>query len=229
MKKIFILFAIVTLILSSCASDRYRYKKSSDKLISPEGIEYLRYPYSCSLCRFDEDSVLGEVELNDMKWDIYSLKGNDSYLVLEPSHTIGKNYTVLVESPPVFVKEGEEYPTIFDADRVKSISFVKDTGYGYEVVTECLENPVFEDEAAVDFMKKLTKTPIDRQSVRCHKIIGNIFVTYTGAESIHFRYLILDSGERMVLCEDLGYNEDLGYYEENDFEISEELYNELIK
>ncbi len=99
-------------------------------------------------------------------------------------------------------------------------SFAKDTDY--EGVTECLENPVFEDEAAVDFMKKLTETPIDRQSVSGYKIIGFIFVTYTGAESIHFRYLILGNGERIVLCEDLGYDE------ENDFEISEELYNELL-
>lgn len=224
MKKIIILLTtFAVLLMSSCTSDRYRYKKSSDKLISPEGIEYLGYPYSWLLWSFDEDSVLGEIKLNDVEWDIYSLKDNDSYLVLKPSHIIGKNYTLLVESYPVFVKEGEEYPTIFDADRVKSISYVEDISYGYEVVTECLENPVFEDEAAVDFMKKLTETPIDRQSVSGYKIIGFIFVTYTGAESIHFRYLILGNGERIVLCEDLGYDE------ENDFEISEELYNELIK
>ncbi len=121
MKKIFILFTVAVLLMSSCASDRYRYKKSSDKLISPEGIEYLGYPYPQILWRFDVDSVLGKIKLNDVEWDIYSLKNNDSYLVLKPSHIIGKNYTLLVESYPMFVKEGEEYPTIFDADRVKSI------------------------------------------------------------------------------------------------------------
>lgn len=224
MKKIIILLtAFAVLLLSSCTSDRYRYKKSSDKLISPEGIEYLGYPYSRILWRFDVDSVLGEIELNDVEWDIYSLKENDSYLVLQPSHPIGKNYTLLVEYCPMFVMEGVEYPTIFDADRVKSISFVKDTCYGYEAVTECLENPVFEDEAAADFMKKLTETPIDRRSIGGCRTIGNIFVTYTGAESIYFRYPILGNGERIVLTDDLPLDVN------NSFEISEELYNELIK
>lgn len=217
-KTIILLTAVATLLLSSCASGKYRYKKSSDKLISPEGIEYLRYPYPGNLCWFDEESALGEIEINDVEWDIYSLKDNDSYLVLEPSD---RNITVLDGPSRVFVMEGVEYPTVFDADRVKSISFVDDW-YSYEFVTECLENPVFEDEAAVDFMKKLTETPIDRRSISGCRTIGYIYVTYTGAESIYSRCLILGNGERMVLCEYLGNGE------ENDFEISEELYNELI-
>lgn len=222
MKKIIILLtAVATLLLPSCTSDRYRYIKSSEKIISPEGIEYISYPYPWILWRFDEDSVLGKIELSDVEWEIYSLKDNDNYLVLESSEIIGKNYFLLVEHCPVFVREGVEYPTIFDADRVKSISYAKDTTY--EAVTECLANPIFEDEAAVDFMKKLTEVPIDRQSIDGRRTIGNIFVTYTDAESIYFRYLILGNGERIAITDDLPL--DLN----NSFEISEELYNELIK
>ena len=222
MKKIIILLtAVATLLLPSCTSDRYRYIKSSEKIISPEGIEYISYPYPWILWRFDEDSVLGKIELNDVEWEIYSLKDNDNYLVLESSEIIGKNYFLLVEHCPVFVREGVEYPTIFDADRVKSISYAKDTTY--EAVTECLANPIFEDEAAVDFMKKLTEVPIDRQSIDGRRTIGNIFVTYTDAESIYFRYLILGNGERIAITDDLPL--DLN----KSFEISEELYNELIK
>lgn len=221
MKKIIILLTTVTLLLSSCASDRYRYKKSSDKLVSPEGIEYLRYPYPGILWHFDEDSVLGEIELNDVQWDIYSLKDNDDYLVLEPSEIIGKGYFILVEAYPVFVREGVEYPTIFDADRVKSISYAKDTTY--KVITESLANPVFEGEAAVDFMKKLTEAPIDRLSIRDSGNTDYIYVTYTGAESMHFGYPILVDGERIAITDDLPLDVN------NSFEISEELYNELKK
>lgn len=219
-----IVIAVCGIVISICClqmPNKYRYIKRSDKLISPEGTEYLRYPYPRILWHFDEDSVLGEIELNDVQWDIYSLKNNDDYLVLEPSEIVGKNYTLLVEHYPVFVRKGVEYPTIFDADRVKSISYAKEATY--EAVTESLDNPVFEGEAAVDFMKKLTEAPIDRQSIDGRKTIGNIFVTYTGAESIYFRYQILGNGERIAITDDLP--GDLN----NAFEISEELYNELKK
>lgn len=219
-----IAIAVCAMTIAICfllMPNKYRYIKSSNKLISPEGIEYLSYPYSWVLWHFDVDSVLGEIELNDVQWDIYSLKNNDDYLVLEPSELVGKNYTLLVEHCPVFVREGVEYPTIFDADRVKSISYAKDATY--EAVTECLENPVFEGDAAVDFMKKLTEAPIDRRGVDSLGNTDYIFVTYTGAESMHFRYPILVTEERIAITDDLPLDVN------NSFEISEEIYNELIK
>lgn len=219
-----IAIAVCAMTIAICfllMPNKYRYIKNSKKLISPEGIEYLSYPYSWVLWHFDVDSVLGKIELNDVQWDIYSLKDNDDYLVLEPSELVGKNYTLLVEHCPVFVREGVEYPTIFDADRVKSISYAKDATY--EAVTECLENPVFEGDAAVDFMKKLTEAPIDRRGVDSLGNTDYIFVTYTGAESMHFGYLILVTEERIAITDDLPLDVN------NSFEISEEIYNELKK